>query len=249
MRLGNWSVLVVLGIGWFGSVSARTITVAQTGTADTEYMDEAMYWASSGDTIRVAAGTYFGELLINKSLTLLGAGPDSTTLKYGWETTISIAAEDVTIEGFTFHYSTDGRAAAAESPAMRIHSPNVLLRGNRFIGRWSSYPSGSYAAYAALELTEDARPIIQYNEFLTEVGIILWDNPHTIDARFNWWATPDEALIRERIWDGEDEAGLGIVEYAPWLPTPGVSPPTAVGVLSWGRLKQLLHGGVDHASW
>ena len=54
MRLGNWSVLVVLGIGWFGSVSARTITVAQTGTADTEYMDEAIDLASAGDTIRVA---------------------------------------------------------------------------------------------------------------------------------------------------------------------------------------------------
>ena len=200
MRLGKWSVLVVLVLVVFSGVSARTITVAQTGTADTPFIADAIDLASAGDTIRVAAGTYSGiGLHINKSLTLLGAGPDSTILRYGWETRISIAAEDVTVEGFTFHYRTDGRAAAAESPAMRIHSPNVLLRGNRFIGRWSAYPDASSSAYAALELTEDARPVIQYNEFLTEVGIILWDNPHSIDARFNAWGSQIRSAIENKI--------------------------------------------------
>ena len=220
--------------------------MAETEIADTPFIWEALDLASSGDTIRVAAGTYFGELLINKSLTLLGAGPDSTLLKYGWETTIGITAENVTIEGFTFYYDTDGRASAAFGSAVGVLDCSPILRGNRFVGRWSSYPDG---AYAALELSGDARPIIQYNEFLTEVGIILWDNPHTIDARFNWWATTDDALIRDRIWDGEDEAGLGIIEYAPWLRAPGVGMPTSVGVLSWGRLKQLVHGGINHAAW
>ncbi len=79
------------------SASAETITVAQTGTADTQSIDEATLIASAGDTIHVSAGTYYGiGLLIDKGLTLIGAGPDSTIFVYGWETSIGIAA-DVTM--------------------------------------------------------------------------------------------------------------------------------------------------------
>ena len=70
--------------------------------------------AIDSDTIRVAAGTYFGTGLgINKSIALIGAGPDSTILVYGWETTAGVSAKDVTLEGFMFHYETSGFSGGA----------------------------------------------------------------------------------------------------------------------------------------
>ena len=231
--------------GLFSDVPARTITVALTGTADTPFIEAALDEANAGDTIRVAAGIYMGPgLQIDKSLTLIGAGPDSTIYRYAWPHGISITAEQVTIEGFTFDYNTDSRAAAAHGAVMYVdHSP--ILRGNRFTS------DSRYNEIAALDLFGDAQPIIQYNEFLTKVGIRLRNNPHPIDARFNWWDTDDRIAIQEKIWDGADEGGLGRVEFAPWLREPGGPLSTAVRPSSWGTLKrmQLLQGGVDHDAW
>ena len=210
------------------SAAAETITVSQTGTAHTQSIYEATHIASAGDTIRVAAGIYYGiGLSIDKSLTLIGAGPDSTIFVYGWENTIGIVADHVTIEGFTFHYNTDGRAAAAYASGMIVIDHSPLIRGNRFTG-----------AFAALELVRNARPTVQYNEFLTQVGIGLRDNSHDIDARYNWWNTDERTSIAEKIWDGQDEDGLGVVLFDPWLLAPEGPVHTVVRRLSWGRLKR-----------
>ncbi len=233
MKPCTWTAIVVLVGGVLSDGQARTITVAQTGTADTQFIEEAIALASTGDTIRVAAGTYSGGgFSIDKSLTLIGAGPDSTIFQYGWETSIGISAAQVTIEGFTFIFHTDGRAAAARSSVMFVdRSP--ILRGNRFTS------DSNYNEVAALVLFGDARPIIQYNEFLTTMGIHLINNPHPIDARFNWWDTDDRTTIQEKIWDGADEDGLGLVTFEPWLQSPGGPVRTAVRPLSWGNLKRM----------
>ena len=46
----------------------------------------------------------------------------------------------------------------------------------------------------------------------------IW--PNNITAIYNWWGTDDGALIREHIWDHENDSMLGYVEYAPWLNEP-----------------------------
>ena len=235
MKLWTWTALVLLGWGGFSDLPARTITVAQTGTADHKFIEGGIAGASAGDTIRVAAGTYHEPgLHIDKSVTLLGAGPDSTIFRYGWGLSIAIVAEDVTIEGFTFHYQRDGRAAAARAAAMVVIDHSPIIRGNRFIG-------GFIGAFAALEVLYDAQPTIQYNEFLTEVGIRLRDNPNAIDARFNWWDTEERTAIQEKIWDGADEDGWGpgLVLFEPWLSAPGGPIGTAIRLSSWGTLKRM----------
>ena len=214
--------------------AAETITVSQTGTADTQYLDEAIAIASAGDTIRVAAGTYYVDIPFStERITLLGAGPDSTIISYTWPITLAIAADSVIIEGFTFDYDTDGRSVSAQSSTMSISSQQgnlirPLIRRNRFIG-----------GYAAIELYGNVQPIIQYNEFLTQLGIILLANPNAIDARYNWWNTDNRTSIEEKIWDGQDEDGLGIVEFDPWLLAPEGPIHTAVRLLSWGSLKRI----------
>ncbi len=248
MRSCIWSVLFVFVFDGSSGLAAETITVSQTGTADNgcimvsqrgtvdvQCIDVATRLASAGDTIRITAGTYYvaGFSMLTERVTLLGAGPDSTIIRNSFPHGIFIAADSVTIEGFTFDYNSDGRSAAAQASVMSIPSQRgdlirPLIRGNRFTG-----------GYAAIDLYGDAQPIIQYNEFLTQLGLILLDNPNAIDARYNWWDTDEHTSIAEKIWDGQDEDGLGLVLFDPWLLAPEGPIHTAVERLSWGRLKRI----------
>jgi hypothetical protein len=44
--------------------------------------------------------------------------------------------------------------------------------------------------------------------------------PNNITATSNWWGTNDGALIRQHIWDHENDSMLGSVDYSDWLPVP-----------------------------
>lgn len=41
--------------------------------------------------------------------------------------------------------------------------------------------------------------------------------PHGVDAINNWWGTTDESAIDASIYDGRDDATLGLVDYQPFL--------------------------------
>jgi len=65
-------------------------------------IQDAINSASSGATIIIANGTYNESLIISKSLTLIGQGRDVTTINgNGTQYTVSITADNVTIEGLT----------------------------------------------------------------------------------------------------------------------------------------------------
>jgi hypothetical protein len=57
--------------------------------------------ASSGDTISVGSGTYSESIVVNKGLTLQGAGAATTTIFGTGATAITITADSVTVDGFT----------------------------------------------------------------------------------------------------------------------------------------------------
>ncbi len=101
-------MVLVLGLGLSaGIVSAagNTITVGPSG-CDYTSIQVAIDAASPGDTIEVRAGTYKENLIIEKSLTLKGAGRDRTEIKGKEEGKPVIMIEsdqviEVTIDGFT----------------------------------------------------------------------------------------------------------------------------------------------------
>ena len=126
--------------------------------------------ASPGDTIRVAAGEYMGGLRIDKPLTLLGAGADSTIVfedYTGYTSVFVITAEAVTIEGFYL--------LSRYSDAVACRGCSAMLRHNIIEGR------------SPIWITGDSRLTINYNEL--RHGIELRYNSHPVDARFNWWGT------------------------------------------------------------
>mgnify|MGYP005832199395 CR=1 FL=1 len=64
-------------------------------------IQEAINAASNGDTITVAAGYYYGHVVINKTLTLVGEDPETTIIEYFENDTVYVRANNVNISGFT----------------------------------------------------------------------------------------------------------------------------------------------------
>lgn len=88
-------------------VSAQTRTVTSQSEIirvprDYPTIQSAINNASPRDTILVASGIYAEQLFINKTITLNGAGADTTILNGAWtQTAAQISAPNVTIKGFT----------------------------------------------------------------------------------------------------------------------------------------------------
>jgi hypothetical protein len=95
--------LVVIAAGltataWLGAIpaSAATWTVCPSGCAYTQ-IGPAIAAASSGDTVSIGPGTYLGGFMIDKNLTLDGAGARRTIVKGGGPV-ITIGSYGATIE-------------------------------------------------------------------------------------------------------------------------------------------------------
>ncbi len=76
---------------------------------DYSTIQEAINAAISGDTIFVYSGTYKEHIVVNKSVSLIGEGRDSTIVDGdGTGTVVSIMASQVSIRGFTIKRSGKG---------------------------------------------------------------------------------------------------------------------------------------------
>ena len=82
-------------------LNAATIIVDADGLGDFNKIQDAIDDASVGDTIRVFAGTYYGNVKLNKTISLIGNGTANTTLNgAGSGTVLHITADWVNISGF-----------------------------------------------------------------------------------------------------------------------------------------------------
>jgi parallel beta-helix repeat protein len=87
-------------------------TGSEDGTLEHPYntIQRGVNAASVGEPVQVASGTYYENVVINKSLTLKGAGRDTTIID-GSElskTVVEITADNVSINGFTIRNGGDG---------------------------------------------------------------------------------------------------------------------------------------------
>ncbi len=204
-------------------VAARTIRVSE---KESEHGYMALFWAlieaAPHDTLLVAAGLYEGGG-IDKPLTLIGAGADSTIVE-GHFTGLGIGAEGVTIEGFYIR----GSGKCRLSSAIYCNNCSATLKHNILEG-----------CYSVITTDGNARLTVNYNHLISGTfafDVFPSDPPSTIDARFNWWETTVEQEIQAKIAAAVDE-----VVYRPWLQGPEEifrDLPTFISLLSWGQLKQ-----------
>ena len=94
----NGSFVVTIVTAQWNEVAASTPSVPSGGS-----IQAAIDAASAGDTIYIAAGAYTENVVVNKAVTLRGAGPDVCTVTAASSTThvFNVTAGGVTISGFT----------------------------------------------------------------------------------------------------------------------------------------------------
>lgn len=108
------ALVLVLGMAFMTATPVAADTINVPGDYDT--IQEAVNAANPGDTIIVAAGTYNESIVVNKSLTLLGAqadvdprpsvggrpGPESIIVSSTTALSIGVGGDNVVVNGFTF---------------------------------------------------------------------------------------------------------------------------------------------------
>ena len=88
----------------------KTITVDDDGEADYETIQDAVNASEDGDTIRVWEGTYKENVVVNKTVSLIGNGSESTTIDGGGAgDVVQITVDWVNMSGFSVTRSGSSR--------------------------------------------------------------------------------------------------------------------------------------------
>jgi len=96
------SIRLALAIGSACTLGARTLTVGPGG--EFANLQDAVYQAAAGDSIEVRAGTYSGNIVLDKSLTLIGTGRPLLR-GTGSGSVLTVIAPGCTIRGFRIEHS------------------------------------------------------------------------------------------------------------------------------------------------
>lgn len=94
-------------------IFGATITVDQAGSGYTT-ISSAIDAASSNDTVYVKSGFYIEKVNINKQITLLGAGYETTTIQDASHA-LYISSSNVKVNGFTFYSSGENTVYVGSS--------------------------------------------------------------------------------------------------------------------------------------
>lgn len=121
------------------------IRTAKTGTAmivvpyDYPTIQGAINHASYGDTIFVRNGVYYENVVVNKTLSIIGENENATVIDgQGMGTTVQIAANNVTVSGFTVQNSEAGYSLSGALSGIQVYcssGDNIshnIVRGNYF---------------------------------------------------------------------------------------------------------------------
>ncbi len=91
--------------------SAETITVDDSGGADYEKIQDAIDASQEGDTIRVYEGIYYENVVVDKTLTLIGNGSEETTVDGSYNgDVVKISVDWVNMTGFVITGGSLGSA-------------------------------------------------------------------------------------------------------------------------------------------
>jgi len=97
------------GEGWYQAIAEwlmNAIPVELIVPDDYPTIQEAINAASPGDTIFVRAGTYYENVVVNKTVSLVGENRENTIIDgSGTGTVVSVTVNDVEIQGFTIQNS------------------------------------------------------------------------------------------------------------------------------------------------
>ena len=135
-------MLTLLLIGTLTLTSNTQQALSDPGTIrvpqDYPTIQVAINAASPGDTIQVAAGTYYENVVVNKAVSLVGKNPGTTIIDAkGTGTVVKVTASSVTITNFTIQSSGSGwpnSGVLMDSVSLCTISNNIIV--NNWYGIW-----------------------------------------------------------------------------------------------------------------
>ena len=102
------AIIVFLPTVTCEETSGNTLYVGGSGLGNYSRIQDSIDNASSGDTVYVYNGTYYENIVVDKSMNLIGEGKGDTTIDGSVaDNVIIITADKVTITGFTIQHSGD----------------------------------------------------------------------------------------------------------------------------------------------
>lgn len=138
---------------------------------------------TDGGTVNVAAGTYVENVTVGKSLSLLGAGRDTTVIQGVAPLTdagmFNIAASNVVIDGFGI--------LGVGQKTVRITQPvqNVQFLNNRVVGAENVASAGGWALFESNYNMTQSDLVIHNNIFVgNNASYLVYLNPLLIDLVF-----------------------------------------------------------------
>jgi len=181
-------VMVVLGIIVTGCNNPVVPPVEQTNTsnltkgvtinvpADYITIQAAISAASPGATIFVAAGTYGENIIVDKSVSIKGAGAENTIVEgFNGNTAFTIYADNVSISGFTIMGANNvWKNGILVSEADNVSIINNIIEYNAY-GVFLENSNGVKIINNIIRYSDAPRAVLG-SRLNNGSGIIVWDN-------------------------------------------------------------------------
>ncbi|MCW4048081.1 MAG: DUF1565 domain-containing protein [Candidatus Bathyarchaeota archaeon] len=121
-----------------------------------------------------------------------------------------------------------GNLILNNSAGIRIASCSPYIANNTIVNNKYGIHFDDYAFYRS---TAPAGIIYNNIDGNNYAVFVEYEDPQiTINMTYNWWGTTDASLIDQKIHDQKDNSVLSMVNYAPFLTTPAVSPDSTISI-------------------
>jgi nitrous oxidase accessory protein NosD len=125
-------IFMLFGTGVFpltmGTLKIKTVIM---GPNSPGYIQGLIDNASNGDTIVIPSGTYYENIIVNKSINLIGEDKNTTIIDGALsETVITITANEVTVTGFTVR---NGKGTGIHIKSNRVTIHNNIIVNNSMV--------------------------------------------------------------------------------------------------------------------
>ena len=170
------------------------------------YIQDLIDDASPGDTIYIPSGTYYENIVIDKSINLIGEDRDTTIIDGGGSgTVVFILADRVTVCGFTIQNSGDGY----NDVGMGINSNSNTITGNTISNNyyWGIFIFVSFSynniTGNTISNNEFGITIGSFSNYNTITGNTISNNENGIHA---YWASLNNTIYHNNFINNGENA-------------------------------------------
>jgi parallel beta-helix repeat protein len=141
----KWVGIIIFSALMIGSASGATLTVNASGGAMYTRIQDAVNAASNGDTIVVAAGIYNENVVVNKPVSLIGAGAMVTIVNASNpnDHVFNITVNNVNISGFTVRGATGSNKAGINLVGANYANISNNIANSNYYGIYLYHSSGN----------------------------------------------------------------------------------------------------------